>query len=137
MCVVYTFVSERAADLEDLVLSTYNQTFEIQLRCYPQFEWGIGHLIRDRFEGSGDCAASVEVEHGCFDFEEAGLNERCSYVVVDQRAQSEDVGWLVARERVDVRASGKRFGIVDFVGDVVQAGREDMGHLQGEDGQLT
>lgn len=137
MRIVYAFISESAADFEDLVLATNNQALEVQLGCNAEANRQVRHFVRDCLKGAGYCSASVDVEHGRLDFEKAGLDERCSYVVVDQGAEAEDIGWLVARERVDVRSSGERFGIVDFVWDMMEAGREHLGNLQSEDGQLA
>lgn len=137
MGVVDAFISEGTTNLENLVLPADDQTLEVQLRCYPESNGHIGHLVCDSFKRSCNCSSSIHIEHWGFYLQKPGLYERRPYVIVDQRAKSEGIGGLVARERVNVRSSSKCFSIVNFVRNVMKTGRKNLGDFQGEDGQLT
>ena len=133
MRVVHTFISEGSTNLKDFVLSTNDQPFEVKLGGYPESDLHVCYLVRDGLKWPRNGASSVDVKSRCFHLHESACYEVCSYVVVDESSQSENVTGLVTGEGVDVRSTGKRLDIVDGLRYVMEAWRQDLRHFESLD----
>lgn len=136
VCVVHALIPEDAPDFENLVLPSDDEALQIQLGRYPQSDWYVGELVGYSFKGTGNCASSVDVKHGCLDLHEAALDKVGTDIVIYECSQTKNVTWLVVGKGMYVRPSRKRLGIFNLLGQVVKARGKDLGHLEGEDGKL-
>ena len=119
MGIVDAFVSEGTTNLEYPVLASNDQPLEIQLRSDSEPDGHVRELVRNGLKWPRDSTASIDIEERSFNFQKPALYEVCPYVIIDQRAEPEDVARFVARERVDVRPTSQRLRVINLLREVV------------------
>src|SRR5690606_21586200 len=122
----HAFVAEVAVDLEHALEAAHDEPLEIQFWRDAQVHFHVERIVvRDERTGSG--TAGNRVQHGGFDFEEAGLEHVLAYAADGLAAGNEGAPRFFGHDQVDVALAVAQFLIshtVELVGQRPQRLRQ-------------